>query len=112
MMRSRVTWAALAALGATLVTPASPALAASYATCRTGYAKSVANNLPIFERNSITSRRVDTLQRGDILGCRSTQVALGDRYDACGVTRANGWLPVFVINGPNGWTYWTCLADL
>jgi hypothetical protein len=39
-------------------------------------------------------------------------VALGDRHDACGVTRANGWLPVYVINGPNGWTYWTCLTDV
>ena len=36
MKRSRVTWAALAALGVPFVTPASPAVAASYATCRTG----------------------------------------------------------------------------
>jgi hypothetical protein len=112
MKRSRVTWAALATLGMTLVTPASPALAAPYATCSgSGVVRSIANNLPIRAWHSITSARLDTLQRGDYLDCLSGAVSLGDRYDACGVSRANGWLPVRVADGPTGWTYWTCLVD-
>src|SRR5690349_1904755 len=105
MKLSRTTWAAVAVLGLALAAPGSAAVAApatsevraAYANCEGVAVTSIANNLPIFERPSITSARLHTVQRGDFLYCRGQHaVELGGRYDACGVTRANGWLNVKV----------------
>src|SRR3954452_493613 len=114
MNASRVTWAALATLGLALVTPGTAAVAAPYATCSGLAVHSIANNLPIFDRPYITSPRLETVQRGDYLYCAASGVRLGDRYDACGVTRANGWVAVHPSTGDGlriGYAYMTCMRD-
>jgi hypothetical protein len=85
-----------------------------YATCSGLAVHSIANNLPIFDRPYITSPRLETVQRGDYLYCAASGVRLGDRYDACGVTRANGWVAVHPSTGDGlriGYAYMTCMRD-
>jgi hypothetical protein len=80
--------------------------------CETGRVASVASNLPIRYEPLHGSPLITTAQRGYEYNCVRDRYALGDRYTACGVTNANGWILIRFNSGLVGFTYMTCLEDV
>ena len=63
-----------------------------------------------------SSANMATTISGELRACR--KLVLGDRYDACGVYNANGWVMVQIMdldpNYPRGWSGFipsTCTVD-
>ncbi len=105
--------AALGGLGLALAMPASPASAASYSThCATGRVESIASNLPIRTGPFTDAELITTAQRGYQYNCYQNIYWLGDRYTACGVSGANGWIEIKFNDGMSGFAYMTCLKDV
>ncbi|MER7442435.1 hypothetical protein [Micromonospora avicenniae] len=119
---------ALSGLGLALAVPAAPAAAApsvttvaagpsaapaaGYSTsCATGRIESIAANLPIREYPFIDATLITTAQKGYQYNCVQGYYALGDRYTACGVSGANGWL-LIDFGSQIGYAYMTCLKDV
>ncbi|MFI6270606.1 hypothetical protein [Micromonospora zamorensis] len=115
----------VAALGLVLAGPAGGAsahsdvasagqLAAAYTrNCPSGSVVSIANNLPVRAGIKISSPIFHWGQKGWGYACTRNVYALGDRYTACGVSNANGWINVYVPEvGQWGYTYMTCLEDV
>jgi hypothetical protein len=81
--------------------------------CATGRVKSIANNLPIRTQPLHSAALITTAQNGYQYDCEIDYYALGDRYTACGVSNANGWILIrFYDLGIYGFTYMTCLDDV
>ncbi|MFC5287135.1 hypothetical protein ACFPM7_08745 [Actinokineospora guangxiensis] len=81
--------------------------------CATGRVKSIANNLPIRTEPLHSAALITTAQMGYQYDCVVDYYALGDRYTACGVSNANGWILIkFNSTGVIGFTYMTCLQDV
>ena len=78
--------------------------------CPTGHVRSLANNLPIRFQHSVSSNPFTSVDKGYWFRCYKNYYELGDRYTACGVTNANGWIMVYWGDMP-AWTYMTCLKD-
>ncbi len=126
---------ALGALGLTMAMPAAPAAAAPAAAtdssvtalppastlsatadysrkCASGYVISLAYNLPVRKYPKHNADVLLTAQKGDHLFCLTGKYSLGDRYTACGVSNANGWLYIDTNSSKGiGYAYMTCLAD-
>ncbi|MEU4565718.1 hypothetical protein [Micromonospora sp. NPDC023956] len=80
-------------------------------SCPTGWVVSDANNLPVRTSPSTTASLIEWGQSGWLYECYPNTYYLGDRYTACGVTNANGWIAVWVPGTGWGFTYMTCLDD-
>ncbi|HEU4407289.1 MAG TPA: hypothetical protein VFS43_18620 [Polyangiaceae bacterium] len=86
---------------------------AAYSThCATGRIASIANNLPIRWEPFVDSPPFTTAQKGYQYNCVQNSYALGDRYTACGVSNANGWILIDFGGGDIGFTYMTCVKDV
>ncbi|GIF68319.1 hypothetical protein Ais01nite_63540 [Asanoa ishikariensis] len=106
---------AASASGGDSVAGASPvrvqmSAAAAAAQCSTYRVESIANNLPIRVAAQHTAALHTVAQKGYRYNCTGWYV-LGDRYTACGVTNANGWLELD-FGGAWRYTYMTCLKDV
>ncbi len=73
---------------------------------------SLADRLPIRTAPRHTAALITTANKGDQYNCLRDAYSLGDRYSACGVSNANGWLIIVFNDGRLGWTYMTCLKDV
>ena len=125
---------ALGALGLATALPAAPAAAGAAASsvtalaaastpsavvtadysrkCVSGWVISLAYNLPVRKYPKHNADLLLTAQKGDHLFCLTGKYSLGDRYTACGVSNANGWLYIDTNSSKGiGYAYMTCLAD-
>jgi hypothetical protein len=80
--------------------------------CATGRVSSLADRLPIRTAPYHSASLISTAYKGYQYNCWVDHYSLGDRYTACGVSNANGWLIIVFNDGRLGWTYMTCLKDV
>ncbi|WP_052744804.1 hypothetical protein [Micromonospora sp. HK10] len=80
--------------------------------CVSGWVISLADRLPIRKYPKHDADVLLSAQKGDHLFCLTGKYSLGDRYTACGVSNANGWLYIDTNSSKGiGYAYMTCLAD-
>jgi hypothetical protein len=97
--------------GVTTVSTASAATQATPARCA-GYGYAVVNaKLIIRSGAGANYRDVGTVYPGAVVSCYP--VVVGNEYQACGRTHANGWIPIDVVGdvGIDGYLPSTCLTD-
>ncbi|MFG3678783.1 hypothetical protein ACGF5H_01600 [Micromonospora chalcea] len=93
------------------VSRTSSTAAASF--CGTGRVESIANNLPIRDNPYHTANVRTIAQKGYQYNCfQPDPYYLSDRYTACGVSGANGWLTILFNDRSLGWAYMTCFKDV
>ncbi|MFG2111760.1 hypothetical protein ACGFRB_03830 [Streptomyces sp. NPDC048718] len=80
---------------------------ASYTRCNSGGVElaTAAEAVTVRTGPSVSAAVVTTAQKGTTWWCRG--YAVGDRYNACGVTQANAWIYVF-NNNYAGYSAMTC----
>lgn len=104
---------ALAAPKAGGETATATSTTAATSSCGTGRVESIANNLPIRAWASHSAPVITWAQKGYQYNCdQFDPYTLGDRYTACGVSNANGWLWIAFNDGTWGVAYMTCLKDV
>ncbi|RAO33933.1 hypothetical protein PSN13_02800 [Micromonospora saelicesensis] len=80
-------------------------------TCAEGTVRSMATNNPIRVSPSITSTVLQWAPLYNVKECLLGYYTLGDRYTACGVSNANGWIKIWVPTYGWGYGYMTCWED-
>ena len=102
-------------VGLVVAAPGSVASATTTATftrnCPTSHVMSLAYNNPIRVSPSVTSTVLQVSQPGYVKECLLDYYTLGDRYTACGVSYANGWIKIWVPGYGWGYGYMTCWED-
>ena len=104
---------AIEAPAAIAASPASSLKSASYTdSCATGYVTPIGAYGYIKSDAKNSAPVLETVYPGEYRVCAQHEYTLGDRYNGCGVTDANGWVYVETGNGNGwGWAAMTCWGD-
>lgn len=117
-LRSRSVVALLAATTLSLAVPGAAGAAdhsgvsPSYtAGCATAQVYSLYHGLAVRESPHNTAKIMETVDKDELAHCWLGWVTLGDRYNGCGVSNANGWIHIVTRQGQWGYSAMTCWED-